>query len=186
MWRWWPKAKTQDGEGEPPSPPEARQWLRRVLIGVGVATLVLASAVGVIALWVFMILPRSLPPVSALETFQPVLGSRIYDDNDELITELHAERRIFVPLAQIPLVLRDAIIATEDRRFYSHWGIDPIGIARAVVQNYRRGRIVEAAARSPSSSPRSFSSLPTRAWSASSRRPCSPSSWSAGTRRTES
>src|SRR2546425_8881536 len=143
MWRWWPKAKTQDGEGEPPSPPEARQWLRRVLIGVGVATLVLASAVGVIALWVFMILPRSLPPVSALETFQPVLGSRIYDDNDELITELHAERRIFVPLAQIPLVLRDAIIATEDRRFYSHWGIDPIGIARAVVQNYRRGRIVE-------------------------------------------
>jgi penicillin-binding protein 1A len=133
----------QDGEGEPPSPPEARQWLRRVLIGVGVATLLLASSVGVIALWVFMILPRSLPPVSALETFQPVLGSRIYDDNDELITELHAERRIFVPLAQIPLVLRDAILATEDRRFYSHWGIDPIGIARAIVQNYRRGRIVE-------------------------------------------
>ncbi len=37
----------------------------------------------------------------------------------------------------------DAILATEDRRFYSHWGIDPIGVARAVVQNYRRGRIVE-------------------------------------------
>jgi penicillin-binding protein 1A len=43
----------------------------------------------------------------------------------------------------VPKSLRDAIIATEDRRFYSHWGIDPIGIARAVVQNYRRGRIVE-------------------------------------------
>src|SRR5207244_2634783 len=89
------------------------------------------------------ILPRSLPAVSALETFQPVQGSKIYDDNDELITELHVERRIFVPLAQIPKSLRDAIIATEDRRFYSHWGIDPIGIARAVVQNYRRGRVVE-------------------------------------------
>ena len=48
-----------------------------------------------------------------------------------------------MPLAQIPQTLRDAIIATEDRRFYYHWGIDPIGIARAVVQNYRRGRIVE-------------------------------------------
>src|SRR5947199_373436 len=59
------------------------------------------------------------------------------------MTELHVERRIFVPLAQIPPALRDAIIATEDRRFYSHWGVDPIGIARAVVQNYRRGRIVE-------------------------------------------
>src|SRR6266508_3378321 len=59
------------------------------------------------------------------------------------MTELHVERRILVPLAQIPQSLRDAILATEDRRFYSHWGIDPIGVARAVIQNYRRGRIVE-------------------------------------------
>src|SRR5262249_15933872 len=80
---------------------------------------------------------------SALESFQPILGTKIYDDNDELLTELHVERRIFVPLGQIPKTLKDAILATEDRRFYSHWGIDPLGIARAVYQNYRRGRIVE-------------------------------------------
>ena len=48
-----------------------------------------------------------------------------------------------MPLARIPQTLRDAVIATEDRRFYSHFGIDPIGVARAVWQNYRRGRIVE-------------------------------------------
>ena len=48
-----------------------------------------------------------------------------------------------MPLAQIPKSLKDAILATEDRRFYSHWGIDPVGIARAVYQNFRRGRIVE-------------------------------------------
>src|SRR5439155_92489 len=53
------------------------------------------------------------------------------------------ERRIFVPLAHTPQTLRDAIIATEDRRFYSHFGVDPIGVARAIYQNYRRGRIVE-------------------------------------------
>jgi penicillin-binding protein 1A len=110
---------------------------------VGVLSLVVASAAAVAALWVFTILPRSLPSVSVLETFQPLQGSRVYDDNDELITELHVERRIFVPLAHIPQTLRDAIIATEDRRFYSHFGVDPIGIARAVWQNYRRGRIVE-------------------------------------------
>jgi len=119
------------------------RWLRTLLLSVGVLTLLVTTALGVTVLWAFAILPRSLPPVSALETFQPVQGSKIYDDNDELITELHVERRIFVPLAQIPQSLRDAIIATEDRRFYSHWGIDPIGIARAVVQNYRRGRVVE-------------------------------------------
>jgi penicillin-binding protein 1A len=120
-----------------------RRWGRRALIGLGVVTLLTGTGVGVASLWAFAILPRSLPPVSALETFQPLQGTKVYDDNDELLTELHVERRIFMPLAQIPKSLRDAILATEDRRFYSHWGIDPIGIARAVYQNYRRGRIVE-------------------------------------------
>jgi penicillin-binding protein 1A len=114
-----------------------------VLIGIGILTVLGISVVGAAALWAFTILPRSLPAVSALETFQPVVGTKLYDDNDELITELHVERRIFVPLAQVPQTLRQALLATEDRRFYSHWGIDPIGIARALVQNYRRGRIVE-------------------------------------------
>jgi len=126
-----------------PTRPLARRLLRWALLVVGVLTLLAASAVGVAALWAFTILPRSLPSVTALETLQPIQGTKIYDDNDEVISELHVERRILVPLAQIPQPLRDAVIATEDRRFYSHWGVDPIGIARAVVQNYRRGRIVE-------------------------------------------
>jgi len=150
---WWSKARRRGGQQQETPPSRRRwlgdflhsqpRWLRIFLLSAGVVTLLVATGVGVTALWAFAILPRSLPPVSALETFQPVQGSKIYDDNDELITELHVERRIFVPLGQIPTSLRDAIIATEDRRFYSHWGIDPIGIARAVVQNYRRGRIVE-------------------------------------------
>src|SRR5215470_8500514 len=120
-----------------------RRWLRWLLIVAGIGSLLVGAAVAVAAVWVFTILPRSLPSVSALETFQPLVGTKIYDDNDELITELHVERRIFVPIAQMPQTLRDAVIATEDRRFYYHWGIDPIGIARAFVQNYRRGRLVE-------------------------------------------
>ena len=99
--------------------------------------------VGVSAFWVLTILPRSLPSVTSLERFDPSEGSKVYDDNDEQITELHIERRIFVPLPQIPKALRDAIIATEDARFYSHHGVDPAGIARAIYQNFRHGRIVE-------------------------------------------
>src|SRR5262245_32307348 len=125
------------------SPPKRRRWFRGTLIGVGAVTLLFVIVVGVAALWAFTILPRSLPSVTALETLQPIQGTKIYDDNDEPLTELHVERRILVPLAQIPQSLRDAILATEDRPFYSHWGIDPIGVARAVIQNYRRGRIVE-------------------------------------------
>ena len=133
-----------DRSSGPPKPPLwRRRWFRRVLIGIGGLTLLGVLVVGAAALWAFTILPRSLPSVSALETLQPIQGTKIYDDNDEAITELHVERRILVPLSQIPQSLRDAILATEDRRFYSHWGIDPIGVARAVIQNYRRGRIVE-------------------------------------------
>src|SRR5947209_6897271 len=115
------------------APPSGRRrWLRIILMLVGIGALILASAAGVAALWAFTILPRSLPSVTALETFQPLQGTKVYDDNDELLTELHVERRIFVPLAHIPQTLRDAVIATEDRRFYSHFGVDPIGAARAV------------------------------------------------------
>ena len=114
------------------SPSAGRRWLRRALIGIGVLTLLAGSAVGVAALWAFTVLPQSLPNVAALESFQPMQGTRIYDDNDELLTELHVERRIFVPLARVPAALRDAVLATEDRRFYQHWGIDPIGIGRAL------------------------------------------------------
>src|SRR5438552_4704163 len=137
-------AVATDRSPGPPKPPLwRRRWFRRVLIGLGGLTVLGLLVVGIAALWAFTILPRSLPSVTALETLQPIQGTKIYDDNDEPITELHVERRILVPLTQIPQSLRDAILATEDRRFYSHWGIDPIGVARAVIQNYRRGRIVE-------------------------------------------
>src|SRR5215510_7062368 len=120
-----------------------RGWLRGVLIGAGLLTIFVLTLIGAGALWALTILPKSLPSVTALENFQPLKGTKVYDENDELITELHVERRIFVPLTHVPRILQDAVIATEDRRFYYHWGVDPIGIVRAVVQNYRRGRIVE-------------------------------------------
>jgi 1A family penicillin-binding protein len=120
-----------------------RSWLRGILIGAGLVTLFVVTLLGVGALWALTILPKSLPSVTALEKLEPLRGTKIYDENDDLVTELHVERRIFVPLSQVPRSLRDAVIATEDRRFYYHWGVDPIGIGRAILQNYRRGRIVE-------------------------------------------
>lgn len=108
-----------------------------LLVGVGALTLAVS------AFWAFKILPRSLPSVTTLESVQPVQSSKLYDDNDELFAEFQVERRIFVSLPQIPKSLRDAVVAVEDARFYSHRGVDPMGIARAVYQNFRRGRIVE-------------------------------------------
>jgi penicillin-binding protein 1A len=120
-----------------------RPWLRWIGVPLVALLAVGVLATGVSAFWVLAILPRSLPSVTQLESIEPSVGSRIYDETDELITEFHVERRIFVPLGQMPPALKQAIIATEDARFYSHLGVDPMGIARAVYQNFRRGRIVE-------------------------------------------
>src|SRR5215472_9596405 len=124
-------------------PPKRRHWLRWIVVPLVVVLAVGVLATGVSAFWVLTILPRSLPSVAQLESFEPSVGSKVYDENDEQIIEFHVERRIFVPLAQMPSALKQAVIATEDARFYSHFGVDPMGIARAIYQNFRRGRIVE-------------------------------------------
>lgn len=130
--------------GKHARPPQRRRgWLRRLALATGLVILLGGLGLATTALVAVTVLTRSLPSVTELETIQPTQGSKLYDDNDELITEFQVERRIFVPLAQIPKTLRDAIVAVEDSRFYSHFGLDPMGVARAIYQNFRQGRIVE-------------------------------------------
>jgi penicillin-binding protein 1A len=100
-------------------------------------------AVAGVAVAAFVFWPTNLPPAKALEEYAPSVGSRVYSDDDEFLTEFQAERRIFVPLQQIPPHLRNAIIAVEDARFYSHFGVDVRGILRAAYANFRHGRVVE-------------------------------------------
>src|SRR5262249_47523947 len=119
------------------------RWLRWLVTALVLLLALGGLGVAVAAFWVVTLLPRSLPPVTAVESFDPSIGTKVYDENDELITEFHVERRIFVSLQQIPKPLQEAIIATEDARYYSHHGVDPTGIARAVYQNFRHSRIVE-------------------------------------------
>src|SRR5437870_4578189 len=128
----------------PSKPPQRRRrWMRFLVVPLVAILAVGVVATGISAFWVLTILPRSLPSVTQLESFEPSVGSKLYDANDEPITECHVERRIFVALSQMPPALKEAVIATEDARFYSHRGVDPTGIARAIYQNFRRGRIVE-------------------------------------------
>ncbi len=69
----------------------------------------------------------------------PVQTSFIYDRHENLIAELsNGENRQSVKLSQVPPILVEAVIAAEDRRFYEHSGIDPIGIIRAIAQDVRQ------------------------------------------------
>lgn len=107
----------------------------------GLVMLLLASAGLAVAAYVLW--PTDLPPARALEENAPSVGTKVYADDDELLTEFQPEKRIFVPLPQIPLHLRNAMIAVEDARFYSHFGVDLRGILRAAYANFRHGRVVE-------------------------------------------
>ena len=75
---------------------------------------------------------------------KPAASSQIYDANGDLITTVHSEEnRLPVKLSEVPKNLQNAFIATEDNRFYSHHGIDPIGILRAVWVNIVHDGVAE-------------------------------------------
>lgn len=84
-----------------------------------------------------------IPDISRLETFTPSLSTRLLDTRGELIAEFYTERRAWARLSEIPVDLQNAVISTEDSRFFRHWGMDFQGIARAALANLKEGVIVE-------------------------------------------
>ena len=83
----------------------------------------------------------NLPDVSNV---RPSASSQIYDVHGNLITTVHStENRLPVPINEVPKELQDAFVATEDSRFYSHHGIDPIGILRAIWVNVVHSGVAE-------------------------------------------
>ena len=88
----------------------------------------------VILIYLFL-LSRDLPSIEQLENYDPNLVTRIYSADGKVLHELFLEKRVFVSLEEIPTYMQDAVIASEDRRFRSHWGISLRDVFRAIVIN---------------------------------------------------
>ena len=117
-------------------------FLRNRLI---IIVLVIGSLMcGAIAGSIFA-LTHDLPQIRSLESFKPSSTSRIYSADHVLLAELFIERRDPVPLETIPVNLKKALIATEDRKFYEHIGIDVKGILRAIIKDIMAGKFIEGA-----------------------------------------
>ena len=101
------------------------------------ATLGLAGAL--IVGYVAVIVYPTLPSLEALTDYQPKIPLRIYSADGKLIGEFGEERRAVVRITEVPPVLRDAILAAEDERFYQHGGVDYVGVARAALSNFMAG-----------------------------------------------
>lgn len=88
----------------------------------------------------------SLPELDEERALSPPLAqtSFLFAGDGSLITELHAgENRVVVPLRKIPPVVRDAVVAVEDKRFYEHRGIDARALLRAAYVDVTAGRVLE-------------------------------------------
>ncbi|MDQ7826342.1 MAG: PBP1A family penicillin-binding protein [Candidatus Eremiobacteraeota bacterium] len=88
---------------------------------------------------------KDLPDVQKLTRFEPSESSQIFSLEGSLIGVLYKENRIWVSIKDIPQKMQEALIATEDARFYQHKGVDPVGITRAVYQNLKGGDISQGA-----------------------------------------
>ncbi len=98
------------------------------------ATILALMGMIVIFAYVFY-LAQDLPSLDQLENYDPDLVTRIYSADGEILDELYLEKRIFISIDDIPNNLKNALIASEDRRFYDHWGISMRDLFRAVVIN---------------------------------------------------
>ncbi|MBT3692632.1 MAG: hypothetical protein HOG20_05335, partial [Candidatus Marinimicrobia bacterium] len=92
--------------------------------------------VGALAVLLLLILlAQDLPSLEQLENYDPDLVTRIYSADGQVLDELFIQKRVFVELKDIPKHMRQAVVASEDKRFYDHWGISLRSVFRAVVVN---------------------------------------------------
>ena len=133
-----PKKPTADAPEKPASGAWLGRWLLRVALwSLGLATAGVLSVLVLVAVALSVAYPN-LPDISELSDYRPKLPLRVFSLEGSLIGEFGEERRQLTPIAQIPKIMTDAVLAIEDARFYEHGGIDYKGVLRAAIANLGR------------------------------------------------
>src|SRR5215510_14479364 len=109
---------------------------------VFVFLLCLSIALGATA-GVLFVYNSDLPQVNSLEDYHPSLITEVRADDGQVIRSFALERRIIVAWDEIPQVMKVAVTTVEEQNFFTHWGIDFYGIARAGLKDLMAGRVVE-------------------------------------------
>ena len=112
---------------------KATAWSLGVLAAGAVSVLLVVAVALAVAY-------PNLPDVSDLLDYRPKLPLRVYSSDGVLLGEFGEERRNLTPIADIPKVMKDAVLAIEDARFFSHGGVDYIGVIRAGLANMGRAK----------------------------------------------
>ena len=118
----------------------ARRWLRRHWPWLSLLA-VACVGVGLFDVWLGTCGFYGCPSPAEIRAFHPSEGGNVYDRSGRLLGHLENVRRVNVPIGAVPKPVRDAFVATEDRRFYDHNGLDWRGVFRAVLRNFSAGGI---------------------------------------------
>ncbi|MFH1155764.1 MAG: PBP1A family penicillin-binding protein [Pseudomonadota bacterium] len=122
----------------------------------------LAGIAGGVALYYYI--SQDLPRISSLRDYAPPIVTNIFSDDGRKIGEFYKERRVVVPLSQMPDHLKNAFVAAEDSRFREHLGIDVLSIFRAFLKNIRAGAIVQGGSTITQQVTKSFLLTPERTY----------------------
>src|SRR6056297_637554 len=134
------------------------KWIS-ILLLIGV----LMAVAGVAGLYAYF--ASDLPKITSLKDYQPPVVTTVYSQNNQKIAEFYNQRRIVIPLEQMPAELLHAFVAAEDARFYEHEGIDFHSIIRAFFKNLEAGRIVQGGSTITQQVAKSFFLTPERSYS---------------------
>ena len=137
-----PKAASKTASKAPESQPGGSplQLLIRLLKwAAGLATAGMLALLMVIAVALSVAYPN-LPDISDMLNYRPKLPMRVFSAEGELIGEFGEERRSLTPIKDIPQVMKDAVLAIEDARFFQHGGVDYLGVIRAGLANVGRSK----------------------------------------------
>jgi penicillin-binding protein 1A len=118
-----------DAYEKPRIPAWVWPWTRRLFIAGTVLAII-----GFIALWMyFAALGRQVPSIAKLKQYEPPITSRVHAGDGTLIAEFADQHRVFVPYESIPKHVIDAFVAAEDKNFFTHDGLDYVGITRGAL-----------------------------------------------------
>jgi penicillin-binding protein 1A len=134
-------APTKQSPAEKPR----RGWARRLARAVVFVTLAGAVIGGLFAIGGYLYYSRELPTIEALQAYQPPTVTMVFDNSGEILGEIYEQRRYVVELKSIPEHVQNAFIAAEDGNFWSHGGVDYMGIVRAMGRNLKSGRMAQGA-----------------------------------------
>src|SRR4051794_10158685 len=117
----------------------------RVALRVGMVVTLTAVVGGTIVGWrAYRRFASDLPPhLDAVTDYRPLRASQVFSADGEMIGQFYVEKRVLLPTDQIPPIVRQAFVAAEDSRFYTHGGVDYLGIVRAAWANLRAGHVVQ-------------------------------------------